>query len=61
MTTALTATQAKTKLSRIMEETAKTHKPILIIGKRTDAILISQKDWIAVQQALHLPTDVDSL
>lgn len=59
MTTALTASQARAKLYRIMDETAKTHKPILITGKRTNSILISEDDWAAIQETLYLSSIPD--
>lgn len=52
--TILTASEARTKLYRLMDETAKSHKPIIITGKRTNAILISEEDWSAIQETLYL-------
>lgn len=52
--TTLTASQARTQLYRLMDRTAATHAPIQITGKRANAILISEDDWRAIQETLHL-------
>ena len=48
----LTASEARSKLYRLIDESAATHTPILITGKRADAVLISEEDWRAIQETL---------
>lgn len=50
----LSATQARTKLYRLLDEAAQSHEPLQITGKRHNAVLISEDDWRAVQETLHL-------
>lgn len=50
----LSASEARANLYRLMDETAKSHQPITICGKRHDAVLISAEDWQAIQETLHL-------
>ena len=50
----LTATQARSKLYRLIDDTAASHQPVTITGKRGNAVLISEEDWIALQETLHL-------
>ncbi len=50
----LSATEARANLYRLIDETAQSHEPILITGKRTNAVLISSEDWSAIQETLHL-------
>lgn len=50
----LSATQARAKLYRLIDETADGHKPVLITGSRNNAVLIAQEDWNAIQETLHL-------
>lgn len=50
----LSATQARAKLFRLIDETANAHKPVLIKGQRNNAVLISQEDWNAIQETLYL-------
>ena len=52
--TILTASKARAKLFRLMDETTVTHEPILITGRRANAVLISQEDWQAIQETLYL-------
>jgi len=52
--TILNATDARTKLYKLIDETASTHKPILITGKRNNAVLLSENDWNAINETLHL-------
>ena len=41
----LTASEARSKLYRLIDEAAASHQPILITGKRTNAVLVSEEDW----------------
>lgn len=51
---AITATKARAHLYQLVDEVAESHKPILITGKRGNAVLISEEDWEAIQATLHL-------
>ena len=50
----LTATEARSKLYQLIDESASTHEPVLITGKRANAVLLSEEDWNAVQETLYL-------
>jgi prevent-host-death family protein len=50
----LTATQARAMLYKLLDETASSHEPIQITGKRSNAILISIEDWQSIQETLYL-------
>jgi antitoxin YefM len=50
----LTASQARSNLYRLIDETAASHEPIVIAGKRNNAILIAEDDWTAIQETLFL-------
>ena len=50
----LTATEARANLYRIIDETAASHQPVLISGKRNSVVLVSQEDWAAIQETLFL-------
>lgn len=52
--TILTASEARARLYRLIDEAAQTHAPILITSKRSNAILISEEDWNAIQETLYL-------
>ena len=50
----VTATEARAKLYRLIDQAASSHEPIVITGKRANAILISEDDWRAIQETLYL-------
>jgi antitoxin YefM len=52
--TILNATEARSKLYRLIDQTAETHEPIVITGKRRNAVLISEEDWNAISETLYL-------
>ena len=52
--TILNATEARSKLYSLIDETAETHQPIVITGKRGNAVLVSEADWNAISETLHL-------
>jgi len=52
--TTLTASKARSKLYRLIDETAMSHQPVIISGKRAQAVLLSADDWKAIQETLYL-------
>ncbi len=50
----ITASEARTNLYKLIDETAVTNDPVHITGKRADAVLVSMDDWRAIQETLHL-------
>ena len=50
----ITASEARANLYRLIDEAAESHKPIVISGKRANAVLVSEEDWSAIQETLHL-------
>mgnify|MGYP006159758605 CR=1 FL=1 len=52
--TTLTASEARANLYRLMDQTAESHQPVTIVGKRHDSVLVSAEDWQAIQETLHL-------
>ncbi|MCY4565388.1 MAG: type II toxin-antitoxin system Phd/YefM family antitoxin [Gammaproteobacteria bacterium] len=52
--TTLNATDARSKLYRLIDETTQSHKPILITGKRGNAVLLAEQDWNAINETLYL-------
>lgn len=50
----LTASEARARLYRLIDEAAESHVPIRITGKRNNAVLVSEEDWASVQETLYL-------
>jgi PHD/YefM family antitoxin component YafN of YafNO toxin-antitoxin module len=43
--TTVTVSDARARLYRPLDEAALSHRPILITGKRANAVLLSEDDW----------------
>jgi prevent-host-death family protein len=50
----LTASKARTKLYRLIDDASSTHEPVVITGKRANAVLVSEDDWNAIQETVYL-------
>ena len=50
----VTATKARNNLYRLIDEANESHIPIQITGKRGNAILVSEDDWKAISETIHL-------
>jgi PHD/YefM family antitoxin component YafN of YafNO toxin-antitoxin module len=38
----------------LIDEVGDSHEPVQITGKRGNAVLLSESDWNAIQETLHL-------
>ena len=52
--TTLNVTDARARLYNLIDETAETHQPIVITGKRGNAVLLSEEDWNSINETLFL-------
>jgi len=50
----MNASEARNKLYRLLDESSAAHEPVLITGPRSNAVLIAEEDWNAIQETLHL-------
>lgn len=50
----LTATKARANLFRLIEQVNQEHQPVVITGKKADAVLLSIEDWRAIEETLYL-------
>jgi len=50
----VTVSRARARLYGLLDEAASSHQPILITGKRANAVLLSEDDWTAIQETLYL-------
>jgi prevent-host-death family protein len=50
----LTASDARSNLYRLIDQTNDSHEPVIISGKRNNAVLIAEDDWKAIQETLFL-------
>jgi prevent-host-death family protein len=52
--TTLNASEARANLYRLIDQTNDSHEPVMISGKRKNAVLLSEEDWKAIQETLYL-------
>ena len=52
--TTLTITEVRANLYRLIDKAAMNHEPLFIKGKRHNAVLLSEEDWLSVQESLYL-------
>jgi prevent-host-death family protein len=50
----LTATKARANFYRLIDDVAVSHEPVLITGKRGNAVLLSEDDWLAIEETIYL-------
>lgn len=50
----LSASEARANLYRLIDDAATSHEPVVITGKRNNAVLIAEEDWSAIQETLYL-------
>jgi antitoxin YefM len=52
--TVLKASEARTRLYRLIDEAALSHEPLFISGKRGNAVLLAEADWRSIQETIYL-------
>jgi prevent-host-death family protein len=52
--TSMKVSEARVKLYRLVDDASASHEPIMITGKRGNAVLISEDDWRAIQETVYL-------
>lgn len=52
--TTVSATEARKRLYALIDEVGQSREPVQITGKRGNAVLLSEDDWRAIQETLHL-------
>ena len=50
----INANEACTRLDDLIDEASQTHEPIVISGKRNNAVLLAEEDWNAINETLYL-------
>ena len=52
--TTVHVTEARANLYKLIDDASMSHKPVVITGKRGNAILLAEDDWNAITETLHL-------
>jgi len=54
MAKVISVSQARNNIYNLIDETAASHEPVLITGKRNNVVMISEEDWRAIEETLYL-------
>lgn len=52
--TTLNVTEARANLYKLIDDVTVNHEPVVITGKRGNAVLLAEDDWNAINETLHL-------
>ena len=52
--TTVNVTEARANLYKLIDETSISHEPVVITGKRGNAVLLAEDDWNSINETLHL-------
>ena len=52
--TTVNVTEARTNLYKLIDDATMSHEPVVITGKRGNAVLLAEDDWNAITETLHL-------
>ena len=52
--TTVNVTEARANLYKLIDDTLVNHEPVVITGKRGNAVLLAEDGWNAINETLHL-------
>ena len=52
--TTVNVTEARANLYKLIDDASASHEPVVITGKRGNAVLLAEGDWNAVNETLYL-------
>ncbi len=52
--TTISTTQARSNLYQLVDEVNNSHEPVIISGRKAQAVLVGEGDWRAIQETMHL-------
>lgn len=52
--TSIQINEAKQRLQDLIDTVSQSHQPIVITSQNSNAILLSEADWLAIQETLYL-------
>ena len=52
--TTLNVTEARANLYKLIDDATVNHEPVVITGKRGNAVLLAEDDWNAINETLRL-------
>lgn len=52
----ITISQARANLFKLIDQVSECAEPIMLFGKRNNAVLVSEEEWRSIQETLYLTT-----
>ena len=52
--TTVNVTEARANLYKLIDDASVNHEPVVITGKRGNAVLLAEDDWTAINETLYL-------
>lgn len=52
--TTVNVTEARANLYKLIDDASVNHEPVVITGKRVNAVLLAEDDWNAINETLYL-------
>jgi antitoxin YefM len=52
--TTVSVTEARANLYKLIDDASVSHEPVVITGKRGNAVLVAEGDWNAINETLYL-------
>jgi antitoxin YefM len=52
--TTVNVTEARANLYKLIDDASVSHEPVVITGKRGNAVLLAESDWNAINETLYL-------
>ena len=50
----MNVTEARANLYKLIDDASVSHEPVVITGKRGNAVLLAESDWNAINETLYL-------
>ena len=50
----INTTEARTNLNKLIDTVSASHEPVVIVGKKGNAVLLAEDDWNAINETLYL-------
>jgi len=50
----ISVSQARANLYKLLEEAGESHEPLVITGKKGNAVLVAEEDWKAIKETIFL-------
>ena len=52
--TTVNVTEARANLYKLIDDASVSHEPVIITGKRGNAVLLAEDDWNSINETLHM-------